>query len=127
MVGLRADEVPQVAAEGEQVAEGLVGDLRGVGPLHVRQDNVALGQLRDFHQVFDPGFGCWTQAQFLAGRSARGDEAVARDRVADTRHGIILVPTLDQFSARGCFPELRELFRRSRGDEDLESFGRAGL
>ncbi len=51
MVGLRADEVPQVAAEGEQVAEGLVGDLRGVGPLHVRQDNVALGQLRDFHQV----------------------------------------------------------------------------
>ena len=71
-VGLRADEVPQVAAEGEQVAERLVGDLRGVGPLHVGQDNFALGQLRDFHQVFDPGAGCWTQRSFLPARIRRG-------------------------------------------------------
>ena len=64
---LRPDEVGQAAGEGEQVADGLVGDLGAIGALHVGQDDVAFDELGHLHQVLHAGAWLLDPAQRLAG------------------------------------------------------------
>ena len=113
--------------EGEQVADRLVGDLGGVGPLHVGQDDVALDQLGDLHQALHPGAGLLDPSERLAGPDhSRGDEAVAGGGPAGLLDRLGLAPADDQVDLRRRGFQVVELGGTHRWDDHLQPTGRAG-
>ena len=107
----------------EQVADGLVGDLRTVGTLHVGQDDVALDQLGDFDQVLDAGAGLLDPPQrFARADDGRREEPIGSVGISDLRDGLLFILALDQPNGRSDGFQLRELVGLHRGDDHLELF-----
>ena len=126
-LGCDTDEVRQAASEREQVTDCLIGDLWGISALHVGQDDVAVHELRDLHQMFDPCAGLLDPPERLAGvYDPRSNESIACVGVDNSLDGFVFVPALYQLRPGRGRPERDKLFCIHFWDDHFEPLRRLG-